>query len=71
MSEVNELNVQTKKVFLREYTKEELKQRQFELSNIIEPEFSEIEIDSIKSSILNKLKNLGLTNEEAKKMVGM
>lgn len=71
MSEVNELNVETKEVVYRDYTPEELLQRDAEINAIIEQDFTITPLDPIKSSALLKLMSLGLTEDEAKAIAGI
>jgi hypothetical protein len=70
MNEVNELNVETKEVVYREYTAEELLQRNAEINAIIEQDSTSAPVDPIKSSALLKLMSLGLTESEARAIAG-
>lgn len=71
MSDVNELNAQTGEAVLRPYTEEELAQVQHDASIIAEPEVVPIAEDSVKLAALAKLTSLGLTEDEAKAIVGI
>lgn len=70
MSEVNELNSETKEVVYREYTPEELLQRDTEINAIITPDITPL-ANPIRNSAINKLMSLGLTEDEAKAIAGI
>lgn len=71
MSQVNELNLETQEIVFREYTEEELQQRQNELSATVEIDSTEVGLDPVKASALDKLKSLGLTDAEARAIAGI
>lgn len=71
MSQVNELNLETQEIVFREYTEEELQQRQNELSATVEIDSTEVGLDPVKVSALDKLKSLGLTDAEARAIAGI
>ena len=71
MSQVNELNLETQEIVFREYTEEELQQRENELSATVEIDSTEVGLDPVKVSALNKLKSLGLTDAEARAIAGI
>jgi len=71
MSQVNELNLETQEIVFREYTEEELQQRENELSATVEIDSTEVGLDPVKVSALDKLKSLGLTDAEARAIAGI
>lgn len=71
MSDVVEFNVNTGEVTEREYTEEEINYKAYLESQLIIPEYTEVEVDPIRQSALNKLQSLGLTEDEAKAIVGL
>lgn len=71
MSDVNEFNAQTGEAVIRPYTKSELKQRAKDSSNETEKEVVANPESQELTSALNKLKTLGLTEEEAKAIAGI
>jgi len=71
MSQVNELNLETQEIVFREYTEEELQQRENELSATVEVDSTEVGLDPVKVSALDKLKSLGLTDAEARAIAGI
>ena len=71
MSDIIEVNINTGEVTEREYTEEEINYKAYLESQIVVPEYSEPEIDQNKQSALDKLQSLGLTEDEAKAIVGL
>lgn len=71
MSQVNELNAETKEVVYREYTSEELNQRDAEINAIITADTAPTPVDPVRNAVINKLMSLGLTEDEAKTIAGM
>ncbi len=71
MSDVIEININTGAVTEREYTEEEINYKAYLESQVVVPEYSEPEIDANKQSALDKLQSLGLTEDEAKAIVGI
>lgn len=71
MSDIIEVNINTGEVTEREYTEEEINYKAYLESQIVVPEYSEPEIDQNKQSALDKLQALGLTEDEAKAIVGL
>ena len=71
MSDVNEFNVETGQYILRPYTQEELEQVNIDRNVLFEPETVLLPEDPIITSALSKLKSLGLTEEEARAIVGI
>lgn len=70
MSEVNELNAETKEAVYREYTPEELLQRDTEINAIITPDTAQV-FDPVRNAVIIKLMSLGLTEDEAKAVAGI
>jgi len=71
MSDINEFNVDSGQFILRQYTINESSQRKKELSYSPEESIVEVGLDEKTISILNKLKTLGLTELEAKAVIGL
>jgi len=71
MSDVNEFNAQTGQVVFRPYTQEELLKIQQDLDMVADPETTPAPEDPVKLSALAKLKAIGLTDEEARAIVGL
>lgn len=71
MSDVIEININTGEVTEREYTEQEINYKAYLESQVVVPEYSEPEIDQNKQSALDKLQALGLTEDEAKAIVGL
>jgi hypothetical protein len=71
MSDVIIVDVNTNEVVEREYTQEEIDYKAYLESQVTIPEPTEPEIDVNKQSALNKLKALGLTEAEAKAVIGI
>lgn len=71
MSDVNEFNAQSGEVALRTYTKSELKQRVKDSSSDTPKEIVANPESEALTSAINKLKTIGLTEEEAKAIAGI
>lgn len=71
MSDINEFNVESGQFVLREYTETELSQREEDLSYLPTESVVAIELNSKIISALSKLKALGLTDLEAKAVIGI
>lgn len=71
MSDVNEFNVELGQFVLREYTESELSQRQEDLSYLPEESVVQVDLNPKLISALAKLKALGLTELEAKAVIGI
>lgn len=71
MSDVIEININTGEVTEREYTEQEINYKAHLESQVVIPEYSEPQIDPNKQSALDKLQSLGLTEDEAKSIVGL
>jgi hypothetical protein len=71
MSDIIEINVNTGETVEREYTQEEIDYKAYLESQINLPEPTEPEIDPNIQSALNKLKVLGLTEDEARAIAGI
>jgi hypothetical protein len=71
MSDVVEINVNTGEVTEREYTEQEINYKAYLESQLVIPENTETEVDPTRQSALNKLQALGLTEDEAKAIVGL
>lgn len=80
MIDITEINISTGEVIEREYTQEEINERNQkqteipdEISKLISlPQPSEdLEYIALKQSAIDKLKALGLTEEEAKALAGI
>jgi hypothetical protein len=71
MSDIVEINVGTGQVTEREYTEEEIAYKSYLENQLIIPEPIEIQIDPNIQSALNKLKALGLTEDEARAIAGI
>ena len=71
MSDINEFNVELGQFVLREYTESELSQRQEDLSYLPEESVVQVDLNSKLISALAKLKALGLTELEAKAVIGI
>jgi uncharacterized protein Smg (DUF494 family) len=71
MSDVNEFNVQSGEVVLRQYTEQELEQ--IELDRSSTPQFNIISVPENEAliSALVKLQSMGLTTDEAKAIAGL
>jgi hypothetical protein len=71
MSDINEFDAQSGEVVIRAYTKTELKQRVKDSSSDTPKEVvPNLESEALTSAI-NKLKTIGLTEEEAKAIAGI
>jgi len=71
MSDVNEFNVESGQSVLREYTENELSKREEDLSYLPTESIVAIELNTKIISALAKLKALGLTEAEAKAVIGI
>jgi hypothetical protein len=71
MSDVIIINVNTNEVTEREYTQDEIDYKNHLESQVVLPEQAEAEIDPNKQSAIIKLQSLGLTEDEAKAIVGL
>ena len=71
MSDVNEFNVELGQSVLREYTENELSKREEDLSYLPTESAVAIELNPKIISALAKLKALGLTEAEAKAVIGL
>ena len=71
MSDVNEFNVELGQSVLREYTENELSKREEDLSYLPTESIVAIELNPKIISALAKLKALGLTEAEAKAVIGL
>lgn len=71
MSDINEFNVESGQFVLREYTESELSQRQEDLSYLPEESVVQVDLNPKLISALAKLKALGLTELEAKAVIGI
>ena len=71
MSDINEFNVESGQFVLREYTETELSKREEDLSYLPAESTVAIELNPKIISALAKLKALGLTEDEAKAIVGI
>ena len=80
MIDITEINISTGEVIEREYTQEEIDERNqkqtevpAEIAKLISlPQSSEdLEYIALKQSAIDKLKALGLTEEEAKALAGI
>jgi hypothetical protein len=71
MSDVNEFNVETDQSLIRVYNEEELAQREIDLLNIPEVDSVSLPVNAQLISAVNKLKALGLTESEAKAVIGI
>lgn len=71
MSDVVEININTGEVIERQYTDQEIAYKEYLENQIIIPDPVEVEIDPNKQSALGKLQSLGLTEDEAKAIVGL
>lgn len=71
MSDVNEFNAETNQYVVRSYSEEELAQREIDLSNIPEVDSVPLPANAQLTSAVNKLKALGLTEAEAKAVIGI
>jgi hypothetical protein len=71
MSDVNEFNAETNQYMVRSYSEEELAQREIDLSNIPEVDSVPLPDNAQLTSAVNKLKALGLTEAEAKAVIGI
>ena len=71
MSDINEFNVESGQSVLREYTENELSQREEDLSYLPTESAVAIELNPRIISALAKLKGLGLTEAEAKAIAGI
>lgn len=71
MSDINEFNVELGQFVLREYTESELSKRQEDLSYLPEESVVQVDLNSKLISALAKLKALGLTELEAKAVIGI
>lgn len=71
MSDVNEFNAGTGQSLVRPYNSEELVQREIDL--LVTPEVDSVPIPENEQlvSAINKLKALGLTEAEAKAVIGI
>ena len=71
MFDVNEFNAETGQSLSREYNQEELSQREIDLSVIPEVDSVPTPENEQLVSAINKLKALGLTEAEAKAVIGI
>ena len=71
MSDVNDFNAENNEFVLRDYSPEEIEQREIELNANIEQDVISIELDSVTTSAINKLKSLGFSEQEAKNVIGI
>jgi hypothetical protein len=71
MSDVNEFNAQTGQVVIRSYTTSELKQKTKDFAGNAEKEVVPNPENEALTSAINKLKTIGLTEEEAKAIAGI
>ena len=71
MSDVNEFNVVTGQSVARVYNEAELAQRELDLLNIPEVDSTPLPGNAQLISAVNKLKALGLTEAEAKAVIGI
>jgi hypothetical protein len=71
MSDVNEFNAETNQYLIREYNEQEIDQRQIDLSNIPEIDSTPVPDNEKLISAINKLKSLGLTEDEARAIAGI
>lgn len=80
MIDITEINISTGEIIEREYTQEEIDERNqkqtevpAEIAKLISlPQSSEdLEYVALKQSAIDKLKALGLTEEEAKALAGI
>lgn len=71
MSDINEFNVELGQFVLREYTETELFKREEDLSYLPTESVVAIELNPKIISALSKLKALGLTDLEAKAVIGI
>lgn len=80
MIDITEINISTGEIIEREYTQEEIDERNqkqteipAEIAKLISlPQSSEdLEYIALKQSAIDKLKALGLTEEEAKALAGI
>ena len=71
MSDIIEINVNTGEVTEREYTEEEINYKAYLENQLVIPEHSEPEVNASMQSALNKLQALGLTEAEAKAVIGI
>jgi hypothetical protein len=71
MSDVNEFNADTNEIIIREFTIEEQEKYEEDQNVPSIEKFIVNENYELINSALEKLKDLGLTEEEAKKMTGI
>lgn len=71
MSDVIEINVNTGQVTEREYTEQEINYKVYLENQLVVPETTTQEINPDIQSALNKLKALGLTEDEARAIAGI
>ena len=71
MSDVNEFNAETGEVVVRSYTSSELIQRAIDSSSDTEKEIVSNPENETLLAAINKLKTIGLTEEEAKAIAGI
>jgi hypothetical protein len=71
MSDIIEIDVNTNEIIERKYTQEEIDYKAYLESQVVLPEITEPEIDLNKQSAIIKLQSLGLTEDEAKAIVGI
>lgn len=71
MSDVNEFNAETGQFLVRPYNSEELVQREIDLLVTTEVDSVPIPENEQLVSAINKLKALGLTEAEAKAVIGI
>jgi post-segregation antitoxin (ccd killing protein) len=71
MSDVNEFNAETGEVVIRPYTSSELIQRAKDCSTDIDKEVVTNPGNEALESAIDKLKTIGLTEEEAKAIAGI
>lgn len=71
MSDVNEFNAETGELVVRSYTSSELIQRAIDSSSDTEKEIVSNPENETLLAAINKLKTIGLTEEEAKAIAGI
>lgn len=71
MSDVNEFNAETGQSIVREYSEEELTQREIDLINNAEVVSIPLPDNEKLISAIAKLQSLGLTEDEAKAIAGL
>lgn len=69
--DIHQLDTLTGEVSSRNYTRSEASQREEEISTVREIDSVLVEMDPVVISALNKLKSLGLTENEARAIAGI